>query len=133
MCYNVTMKKLLTLFILVLFICTSFISAMDITFFYSDDCSHCSKIKPLMFNLAQQSYRGHWNLYETSDVDNQKAFLDYGFSGVPAFVINTNDNRIIKFTGTNLLKLNCELNEMTTKDCPTYSADTCIGGSWFKI
>lgn len=25
----------------------------------------------------------------------------------------------------------CELNEMSTKDCLTYSADHCIKGSWF--
>lgn len=25
----------------------------------------------------------------------------------------------------------CELNKMSTKKCPTYSADHCIYGSWF--
>ncbi len=116
------------------FLCLSLIGsayAMDITFFYSDNCPNCSKIKPLMFDLAKQSYKGHWNLFETSNQENQLAFQNYGFTGVPAFVINTNDNREIKFIGANLPKLNCELNEMTTKDCPTYSADNCIGSSWF--
>jgi len=125
------MKVLTIVSIAFLILSISIISAMDITFFYSDSCPHCQKIKPLMFELAQQQYKGHWNLYETSQPDNQEAFRSYGFKGVPAFVINTNDGREIKFIGSNLNKLSCELQEMSTKSCVTYSADTCISGSWF--
>ncbi len=28
-------------------------------------------------------------------------------------------------------KEKCELNKISTKQCPTYSADNCIKGSWF--
>ncbi len=28
-------------------------------------------------------------------------------------------------------KENCELNKVSTKECPTYSADHCVKGSWF--
>ena len=107
------------------------ISAMDITFFYSDNCPHCQQIKPTIFEYAKLDYKNHWNLYETSNQENYKLFKEYGFEGVPSFLIKTNDNREIKITGANLNKLSCELNEMTTKGCPTYQADMCIKESWF--
>jgi len=125
--------KIITSIFIGLFLSITLISAMDITFFYSDNCPHCAEIKPLIFNLAKQNYKGHWNLYETSNPDNQLAFQNYGFTGVPAFVIKTLDCREIKFVGANIPKLNCELNEMTTKDCPTYSiSEGTKNGSWFK-
>ena len=110
----------------------SLISAMDITFFYSEDCPHCQKIKPLIFDLATRGYKGHWDLYEINNEYNYPAFIEEGFTGVPAFKIKTSDNRIVKFTGADMKKLDCELQEMTTKECSTYSADHCIKESWFK-
>lgn len=124
--------KIISLIVISLLLSVTIISAMDITFFYSDGCKHCQRIKPLMFDYARQSYKGHWNLYETSNEDNREAYLNYNFTGVPAFVIKTNDGREIKFVGANLNKLHCELQEMTTMECPTYY-NKCIDGSWFKI
>ena len=89
------------------------------------------QIKPTIFEYAKLDYKNHWNLYETSNQENYKLFKEYGFEGVPSFLIKTNDNREIKITGANLNKLSCELNEMTTKGCPTYQADMCIKESWF--
>lgn len=40
------------------------------------------------------------------------------------------DDSIIDFI-EDKQKENCELNKVSTKDCPTYSADTCIKDSWF--
>ena len=128
---NMENKKLIVFYILGLILTITFVSAMDITFFYSESCPYCQQIKPSIFEYAKLDINNHWNLYETSYPENNELFKSYGFTGVPAFVIKTNDNREIKFTGTNLKKLSCELNEMTTKDCPTYPASNCIKGSLF--
>jgi len=125
--------KTIIIISLVLFIYSiTFISAMDISFYYSETCPHCQTIYPVVFQQANK-YPSHiFNFYEVSNKDNHERFLGYGFTGVPAFVINTDDKRKIKFVGANEPKLKCELQEMTTKDCPTNSADTCTKESWFK-
>jgi len=124
--------KTIPLVLIILFLTFSvvFVSAMDITFFYSDGCPYCQQIKPTIISYSN-SDNNNWNLLETSIPKNQELFKNYNFDGVPAFVINTDDGRTIKFVGANIKKLNCELQEMSTKDCPTYSANSCMGESWF--
>jgi len=117
--------------IILLIFSLSFVSAMDITFYYSDSCSHCQEIKPFVMEAINYYPQHHFNIYEISkDKDNYISFLENGFEGVPAFKIKTDDCREIKFTGTNYLKLSCELQQMTTKQCPTYY-DKSVDGSWF--
>jgi len=113
--------------IILLIFSLSFVSAMDITFYYSDSCSHCQEIKPFVMEAINYYPQHHFNIYEISkDKDNYISL----FEGVPAFKIKTDDCREIKFTGTNYLKLSCELQQMTTKQCPTYY-DKSVDGSWF--
>ena len=115
---------------LILFSIT-FISASDITFFYSEDCPYCQDIKPFIMEFVNAGI-GHWNIYETSHPYNQEAFKSHGFRGVPAFVIQTDDDRIIKFTGADRTKLGCELLEMSIPECKTKTATTCMTGSVFE-
>lgn len=107
------------------------VTALNIEFFYNDNCPHCQKMKPIVQNYIYNGV-GNWDLKNMNSPENQKEFNEYGFTGVPAFVININDDREITFTGADTKRLNCEINEMTTKECSTYSADTCLKGSWFK-
>jgi len=119
------------IFCLALVISLSFINALEVDFFYNEGCPYCQNIKPLVQQLEQKP-NILINYFETSNPEYQKLFLDSGFKGVPSFLIKTDDNREIKFTGADEQKIKCEVMEMSSKDCPTYSADNCIKGSWFK-
>ena len=108
------------------------ISAMSIDLYHSTTCPYCKQILPVVNNLEKQYSDYDFNYYETSQNEkNYNKFLEYGFTGVPAFVIRTCDGREIKFTGADERKLKCELQEMSTLECPTYSTYHSIGGSWF--
>jgi len=119
--------------LLIVLLLIPFVSAMQVNFFYSETCPHCQKIFPLVMELSEYYPEHNFILYEVSNEENSKLFAQLGFKGVPAFVINTNDGREIKFVGADQRKLVCEVSEMTLAECPTYSADTCINESWFKI
>jgi len=123
-------KKIMitTMICLLLF---SNVSAMSVSFYYSESCPHCAEIYPVVRELADVYPLYKFGLYDVSkDEDNHNAFLKYGFSGVPAFVIKTNDCREIIFVGADERRLKCELQEMTTLECPTYY-DYHRDGSWF--
>ena len=110
----------------------TFISAMDISFYYSNNCQYCQSIKPFVMTQVNKYPLYKFGVYEiSSNKDNYNAFVKNNFGGVPAFVIKTNDCRKIKFTGADKNKLHCELQEMTTKECPTYSGEVSPSGSWF--
>jgi len=127
------MNKLLVFTIIGLFFSISFVSAMEVRFYYSESCPYCKHFYPFVMEKVNQYPTYIFGIYETSNQDNYNSYKEYGFDGVPAFVINTDDGREIKFVGADKQKLHCELQEMTTKDCPTYSVNNYIGGSWFKI
>ena len=118
------------LIISIIFISMVFISAMEVKFFYSDRCPHCSKIKPLVNQLKNIFTEDEFNYYETSTKENQELFKSYNFTRVPSFVFIDGNNKVT-FSGANEKRLICETQRMTTKDCPTYSADHSISGSWF--
>ena len=71
-------------------------------------------------DLANKYYFYKFGIYEVSDINNQKAYAKYGFDSVPLFVIETDDRREIKFVGADERRLKCEVEQMTTKECPTY-------------
>ena len=98
------------------------VSAMVVGFFYSPDCPHCKQIAPFVAELSNQH---NINFYDISQGS-------YNISGVPTVTIKTDDCREIKLKGSQEIPkwLECELNEMTTKQCPTYSSNP-IEGSWF--
>lgn len=130
---NKTFKKVLVIVFIATMISIPLFLAMEIRFFYSNTCPYCREIKPFVMDKVNQYPTYLWGIYEISDQDNYEKYLSYGFVSVPAFVINTDDNREIKFVGADKQKLSCELEERSTKDCLTYSAlESCVNGSWFR-
>lgn len=103
-------------------------SAMTINFFYSPTCPHCQNVIPTIQSLMQKyiepCYKWLWH-----DVTQ----MSYDIQGVPTIKITTSDSRTIEITGdTPILKrLPCELNEQSTPQCITYSAESNHKGSWF--
>lgn len=124
-------KKISVFLILGVMFSFTTVSAMSVDFFYSDSCSYCQKIKPYV-NLFIQEYPSIiWNFKNIGIKENSEELSKIS-SGVPTFKIKTDDCREIIITGANPKKLNCELAEQSNLDCETYSADTSMGGSWFK-
>jgi len=123
-------KKIFLIFVLGFFL-INVVSALTINFYYSDSCPYCLEMKPKVEMYQQEFTDYEFNWFNVVEEESQSSFQSEGFSGIPAFLITTNDCREIKFTGANDKKLLCELNQMSTKDCITYSADSSIGGSWF--
>ena len=116
------MKKIyLILGFLLVFV--TVVTATQVKFFYSESCPHCQKIFPIV-----EEFEKYFNL----DVEYIEAssIPDYN-EPVPKFIITTDDGREISFVGADERRLFCEVQEMTTKECPTYSADSSMGGSWF--
>lgn len=113
-------RVILGCLILVLFV--SVTSALTVDYYFHPSCGHCLKIKPFINNFVD----GNWNLFDTSQ-------NSYDIQGTPTIKIKTNDNREITLTGSVdiPLWLSCELEEMSTNECQTYSADHCIKDSWF--
>ena len=120
--------KTISLILLGLIFSVSIISAMDISFYYSPQCPHCQNVIPTIQTLMQK-YKTpcfNWKLFDTTQTS-------YNIQGVPLIKIITSDNRNIEIAGdTPILKqLPCELQQMTTKECPTYPAESNHKGSWF--
>lgn len=122
-------NKILTTLLLGVFMIGT-ISAMSVSFYYSDSCPYCQKIKPMFMNYVN-NYPYKFGVYEIDyDENNHASFKKEGFTGVPSFVIETDDCRNIKFTGADERRLRCEMEQMTTQECPTYS-DKPVEDSWF--
>jgi len=122
------MKKLFVMSIIGLLVLVSFVSAMNIDFYYSPQCPHCQNVIPTIQSLSQQynSKCFKWNFFDTSQTS-------YDIQGVPFIRLTTSDNRVIEIAGDTpiLNQLPCELQQMSTKECPTYSATSNHKGSWF--
>ena len=117
-------KKILLIFGILL-VCLFVVSAMELDFYYSPNCKYCEQITPIVF-LFTNHFGVEVNSYNVLEV------VEYA-GPVPKFIITTDDNRKVTFIGADAHKLFCELQEMTTKECQTYRADTSIGNneSWF--
>jgi len=104
----------------------SLTSAISIDFFYSPSCPHCQKVAPLVNDVINNNPNIKVNSFDVSQES-------YNVSGVPLIKIITADGRNIILQGSREIPqwLECEVNEMTTKECPTY-INKCHGGSWFK-
>ena len=100
----------------------SSVSAMNIDFFYSETCPHCSQVKPLVIELSKS--------YPINFLDVTKG--SYNIQGVPLVKILTSDCRTINLVGSQEIPqyLKCELQEMSTKECPTYGFNE-ERQSWF--
>ncbi len=104
----------------------SSVSAISANFFYSETCPHCEKVYPFVLKLS--------NYFPISFLDVTKG--SYNVGGVPLIRILTSDKRTIELGGSqNIPKyLECELNEMSSKECPTYSVNEGYNKdtqSWF--
>lgn len=120
--------KTISLIFICLILSISLFSAMTIDFYYHPQCPHCQNVIPTI-NLLIQKYKDPcyiWKVFDTSQTS-------YNIPGVPFIKIKTSDNRDINISGdTPILKqLPCELQQMTTKECPTYPAESNHKGSWF--
>lgn len=98
------------------------VSALSVDFFYSASCSHCKQVYPLVFDLSKQHKINFLDVTQGS----------YNIPGVPMIYIKTSDCRDIELRGSREIPryLKCELNEMTTMECPTYSFNK-EKQSWF--
>jgi thiol-disulfide isomerase/thioredoxin len=106
------MKKLI--FILTAFLLISSASAMSINFFYSKSCPHCQAVFPGINELASKYNQFEWIFLDVNDGS-------YKVNAVPTIILKTNDCREITLSGSYEIPkyLECELQEMTTKQCQT--------------
>lgn len=107
-----------------------YISASSVQIYYSPTCPHCQEYLP----VAKQIIDGYGVSSVFTDI-TQGSYLNIDIEAVPLTVIKTNYCRTVEFTGNNPKRLNCELQEMSTPECATKSADTKLhkGESWFLI
>ena len=116
---------------IILILSVGYVSAMRIDFYYHPSCPHCQNVMPTIQTLMQKYITPcyEWRNFDTSQP------VSYDIKGVPTIKIKTSDNRNIEISGdTPILKqLPCELQEMTTPECPTYPAESNHQGSWFVI
>jgi len=97
-------------------------SATYADFYYSENCPHCKQVYSLVV------YNSKYFPINFMDV-NQGS---YNIQGVPLIRILTADNREIELVGSQEISkyLKCELQEMSTKECPTYGFNK-ERQSWF--
>lgn len=118
------MKKIILAVSALFFI--SLITAGSVSFFYSPTCPHCQEVIPLINSYSNLFPNWEWNAYDITKGS-------YSVEAVPLVKINTDDNREINLLGTDEIEnnLGCELQEMSTLNCPTLTASSCNAGSWF--
>ena len=114
--------KLALIILVVGMLCVAGVSATSANFFYSESCPHCKQVHPLVYDLS--------NEYQINFLDINKG--SYNIQGVPTVIIKTSDGREIKLVGSQEIPkyLKCELQEMSTRECPTYGFN-CERQSWF--
>jgi len=109
------MNKMIVVSLGMLVLLLGSVSAVNTNFFYSETCTHCKQIYPIVVELSKY--------FPINFMDVSKG--SYNIQGVPLIQILTSDNRKINLVGSQEIPkyLECELNEMSTKDCPTYFED----------
>lgn len=110
------------LLIVGIFLLVGCVSATSVDFFYSQNCGHCKQVSPIVSKLSNQ--------YKINSYDVSQG--SYNIQSVPLIQIKTNDCRNIELIGSQEIPkyLKCELQEMTTKECPTSSFNK-ERQSWF--
>jgi len=104
----------------------SCVSAMSINYYYSPNCGHCQKIAPFINQVSNQYPDVNWNILDVTQGS-------YNIQGTPFLELITNDGRNILLSGSYEIPeyLECELNEMSTLDCPTSTTLNCETNSFF--
>lgn len=87
-----------------------------IDIFYNPSCPHCEKVFPLIEQLQKQYTQWKFNYYDVTQGSYQN------ISGVPTIKIYPSDGREIILVGSYEIPkyLKCELQEISTKECPTH-------------
>ena len=101
-------------------------SAIAVDYYYHPQCSYCEQIEPFMQEAVNYYQDVNWNLIDISKGS-------YDITGTPFLVIRTDDDRRIELSGSYEIPsyLQCELNQQSNLNCPTYGANTCTVDSWF--
>jgi len=101
-------------------------SATTVNYYYHPQCSHCKQIQSFMQKTIYKYNNIEWNILDTSQGS-------YKINGTPFLELTTNDNRNIELSGSYKIPrfLKCELDEMSTLNCPTYSYLNCTTNSFF--
>jgi len=102
------------------------VSAMSVDYYYSPNCMHCQKIAPFMSEITHNYKNIIFNFFNTLKTS-------YDIQGTPTLIIKTDDKREISLTGSYEIpkNLECELNEMSTLDCPTTTYLNSTTNSFF--
>ena len=108
------MSKHIVLSLGMLVLLLSSVSAISANFYFSDSCPHCQKVKPMVTKVSEQ--------FPINFLDVAKG--SYNVQGVPLIEILTADGRKINLAGSQEIPkyLECELKEVGSIECPTYSA-----------
>jgi len=124
-------KIIFSLFLGVLLL--SSLSAMSVSFYYSENCNYCKQIYPFVIEQIRIYPSYNFGLYDvSSNEENYQTYTENNFGGVPSFLIKTDDCREIKFVGADERRLKCELQQMSSIECMTYlDGEGKRGGSWF--
>jgi len=107
-------KNILFLIIGILFF-ISLVSALSINYFSSPSCPACNSIKEDVQGLYSEFDYHNWNFYDTTKGS-------YNVQYIPTIRIKTDDCRNIELIGSDEINkyLKCELQEMSTLECPTH-------------
>jgi hypothetical protein len=99
---------------------------MSIDYYYHPQCGHCQRIEPFIQNLINSHDDIIWKLYDTSQ-------QNYEVKSTPTIKLKTAYGKELTLTGSYEIPryLECEINEQSNLNCPTYSADMCTANSWF--
>jgi thiol-disulfide isomerase/thioredoxin len=90
-----------------------------IEFYYNPNCPHCQKVIPLVKELSSEFT--NWKFYTYDVSQGQGDYKD--IAGVPTIMVYPGDGRKIILIGAYEIPkyLKCELQEMSTNECPTHS------------
>jgi len=91
-----------------------FVSSLNISYFYSPTCQHCNEVRGYINSLKDNFSGDTWKFYNVLRGS-------YNVVAVPTIKIKTEDCRDIELVGTKEIRryLKCELQQMSTMDCPT--------------
>lgn len=122
-------KKILTIFAIFSLFSISLCSAISVDYYYHPNCGHCNSISDFITNAVSKYKNVEWNIYDISTGS-------YNIPGTPTMHIFLDDCRKIELLGSSDIPnyLECELNEVSNKECVTFSASEGVNietQSWF--
>ena len=108
-------KKLISFSVMAIFL-IGITTAVSVDFFYSQSCPHCQKVLPIVNDIVSRNNLDSFNPYDVNKGS-------YDIDGVPLIKIHTSDGRTIILQGSQEIPrwFECEIKEMSSKECPTYS------------